>query len=47
MISSRNTSSHAYDQETAETIFRLIFERYFAEFQDFHANFAKRRDEEA
>jgi|GEM_PF-1250569 hypothetical protein len=33
MITSRNLSSHAYNQDLAEEIVRKIIERYFTEFK--------------
>ena len=42
MIKSRNLTSHAYDQETAETIYAAILSRFFPEFQQLRAEFSRR-----
>ena len=47
MIKSRNLTSHAYDQETAEKIHAAILSRFFAQFQKLHDEFAVRRQQES
>lgn len=42
MLKSRNLTSHAYDQATAERIFVAILSRFFVEFQKLHDDFAQR-----
>jgi len=46
MIKSRNLTSHAYDTDTAKTVYTAIVTRYFPQFQALHAAFAKRFTEE-
>ena len=47
MIKSRNQSSHAYDQATAEKILAAILSRFYVEFQNLHGEFASRQHEES
>lgn len=42
MIKSRNLTSHAYDQEIAETIYTAILSQFFPEFQQLRAEFSRR-----
>ncbi len=46
MIRSRNLTSHAYDRDTAESIYTAIVTRYFLQFQALHLEFSKRCTEE-
>jgi hypothetical protein len=41
MIASRNRSTHTYNEETAESIFELIVEKYYQEFELFRDTFSK------
>lgn len=42
MIKSRNLTSHAYDQRTAEKIYVSILSQFFPEFQQLRAEFFRR-----
>ena len=42
MIRSRNLTSHAYDQNTAEQIYLSILSRFFSEFQWLYSDFSQR-----
>lgn len=46
MITSRNLTSHTYDEATAEKIVSVIRESYFAEFRSFKARFTQLKLEE-
>ena len=45
MIKARNTTSHAYDQKTADTIYTQILSTFYPAFRQLHDEFAQRRDE--
>jgi len=47
MITSRNLTSHTYDEATAEKIVSVIRESYFDEFRAFKARFAQLKQEES
>ena len=47
MISSRNLSSHTYDETTAAQIVSAILGAYFAEFEAFKSKFEEMKQEEA
>lgn len=42
MIKARNTTSHAYDQDTADQIYEQILTVFFPAFQELHADFLPR-----
>lgn len=46
MIKSRNTTSHAYDQEVADKIYAQILSEFYPAFQELHASFLPRLVEE-
>lgn len=46
MIKSRNTTSHAYDQEVADKIYAQILSEFYPAFQELHASFLPRSTEE-
>jgi nucleotidyltransferase substrate binding protein (TIGR01987 family) len=46
MIKSRNTASHAYDQEIANGIYDQILSSFFPAFQELHDSFLPRCTEE-
>ena len=47
MISSRNKTSHTYNEETADEIYSKILNEYYPAFLEFHKNMeAKRNDEQ-
>lgn len=43
MIGSRNKTSHTYNEETAEEIFRKILNEYYPAFLEFHKNMEVKR----
>jgi len=45
MIKARNTTSHAYDQNTAEAIYAQILDTFYPAFRELHDDFAQRRNE--
>lgn len=47
MIKSRNTTSHAYDQEVADKIYAQILSDFYPAFQELHASFLPRSIEES
>lgn len=47
MITSRNLTSHTYDEATAEKIVSIIRDSYFAEFSAFKLRFAQLKQEES
>ena len=46
MIESRNQTSHAYNEETADEIADSILSRYLASFEEFFQRFTKLEQEE-
>lgn len=46
MIKSRNTTSHAYDQETAEAIYTQILSAYYPVFEELRSSFQRRASSE-
>jgi len=47
MIKSRNTTSHAYDQDVADKIYEQILSEFFPAFQQLHTDFLKFSVEES
>lgn len=42
MITSRNLTSHAYDQNIADKVYVAVFSRFFREFQVLYVDFSRR-----